>query len=114
LLLRTQSGTLVRERFPLDNNTNSRDFRTKLSEYFDRALKKPIAISRGTDRFVLMSEKEYLDLKDEVMSLQRNLLSVLDLRSEKTETFTDVDEHFSTVFDKSKAKTKGKTKKVVG
>ena len=98
----------------MDNNTNSRDFRTKLSEFFDHAIKKPVSISRGTDRFVLMNEKEYLDLKDEVMSLQRNLLSVLDLRNEKTEAFTDAEEHLSKVFDKIKAKKKGKSKKVVG
>jgi len=97
----------------LDNNTNSRDFRTKLSEFFDHAIKNPVSISRGTDRFVLMNEKEYIDLKDEVMSLQRNLLSVLDIRNEKTEAFIDVEEHISKVFDKIKAKKKGKTKKLL-
>lgn len=57
------------------------------------AVKKPVAIARGTDRFILMNEEEYLKLKDEVLSLQRNLLAALEVqegkfvRSENPESF---------------------------
>jgi PHD/YefM family antitoxin component YafN of YafNO toxin-antitoxin module len=98
------------------DNTNSRTFRTKLSEFFNTATKKPVAISRGTERFVLMNEKEYLNLKDEVLSLQRNLISMLEVRSGQSETFTNSEEHFSEMFDKVSAKVKKKhhVKKAVG
>lgn len=98
------------------DNTNSRTFRTKLSEFFDVAVKKPVAIARGSDRFVLMNENEYLNLKDEVLSLQRNLISMLEVRSGKSETFTDSEKQFSKDFDNisAKVKKKYKVKKVAG
>jgi PHD/YefM family antitoxin component YafN of YafNO toxin-antitoxin module len=67
--------------------TNSKEFREKLSQFFDTAIEKPVAINRGKDRFVLMSENEYLGLKDELVSLQRNLISLLG-SSEFNETFS--------------------------
>lgn len=85
------------------DNTNSRTFRTKLSEFFDLATKKPVAIARGNDRFVLMNEEEYLNLKDEVLSLQRNLISLLD-SPEKREKINDPDSYFSELFEKNRAK----------
>ena len=90
------------------DNTNSRTFRTKLSEFFDIATKKPVAIARGSDRFVLMNENEYLNLKDEVLSLQRNLISMLEVRSGKSEEFTNSEEHFGEIFDNISAKAKKK------
>lgn len=98
------------------DNTNSRTFRTKLSEFFDMAAKKPVAIARGSDRFVLMNEEEYLNLKDEVLSLQRNLISMLEVRSGKSETFTNSEEHFGEIFDNisAKVKKKHKVKKAAG
>ena len=71
------------------DNTNSRTFRTKLSEFFDMASKKPVAITRGDDRFVLMNEEEYLNLKDEFLSILRNLISMLEIRGGKSESITD-------------------------
>lgn len=98
------------------DNTNSRTFRTKLSEFFDMASKKPVAIARGGDRFVLMNEEEYLNLKDEVLSLQRNLISMLEVRGGKSETFTNVEEGFGEIFDNisAKVKKKHKVKKAAG
>jgi PHD/YefM family antitoxin component YafN of YafNO toxin-antitoxin module len=98
------------------DNTNSRTFRTKLSEFFDVAVKKPVAIARGGDRFVLMNENEYLNLKDEVLLLQRNLISMLEVRSGKSETFTDSEKQFSEDFDNisAKVKKKHKVKKTAG
>lgn len=99
---------------PMDN-TNSRTFRTKLSEFFDLATKNPVAIARGSDRFVLMNEEEYLNLKDEVLSLQRNLISMLDVRSGKFETIAKP-EDLSEMFDNisAKVKKKHKAKKAAG
>lgn len=88
-------------------NTNSRTFRTKLSEFFDMAVKKPVAIARGTDRFVLMNEEEYLNLKDEVLSLQRNLLASLEVREGKIVT-TENPASFEKLFDDTSAKVKKK------
>ena len=97
------------------DNTNSRTFRTKLSEFFDIAIKKPVAIARGTERFVLMNEEEYFNLKDEVLSLQRNIISMLEVRGGKSETFSS-EEQLSEMFDSVSAKVKKKhqVKKAVG
>jgi PHD/YefM family antitoxin component YafN of YafNO toxin-antitoxin module len=96
-------------------NTNSRTFRTKLSEFFDLAVKEPVAIARGTDRFVLLNEEEYLKLKDEVLSLQRNLLAVLEVRGGKTVT-TENPASFEKLFDdtSSKVRKKYKVKQAAG
>lgn len=89
-------------------NTNSRTFRTKLSEFFDLAIKKPVSIARGNDRFVLMNEEQYTQLKEEILSLQRNLISMLDVRSGQSETINHPDKHFSTIFKDVSAKIKKK------
>lgn len=83
--------------------TNSKDFREKLSNFFDIALKKTVSISRGKDRFVLMNENEYLDLRDEVLSLQRNLIALLE-SPDKRETIDDPEKFFSEVFEKHRTK----------
>ncbi len=88
-------------------NTNSRTFRTKLSEFFDMAVKKPVAIARGTDRFILMNEEEYLNLKDEVLSLQRNLLAALEVREGKFVT-TENPASFEKLFDDTSDKVRKK------
>ena len=113
--VRTHSGTLIVTEEPSMDNTNSRTFRTKLSEFFDIAVKKPVAIARGTERFVLMNEEEYFNLKDEVLSLQRNLISMLEVRGGKSETFNS-DEQLLEMFDSVSVKVKKKhqVKKAVG
>ena len=65
--------------------------------------------------FVLMNENEYLNLKDEVLSLQRNLISMLEVRSGKSETSLNSEE-FSEIFDNisAKVKKKHKVKKAAG
>jgi PHD/YefM family antitoxin component YafN of YafNO toxin-antitoxin module len=83
--------------------TSSKDFREKLSKFFDIALEKTVAISRGKDRFILMNEEEYLNLRDEVLSLQRNLIALLD-SPDKRETIDDPEKFFSEVFEKNRAK----------
>ena len=88
-------------------NTNYRTFRTKLSEFFDMAVKKPVAIARGTDRFILMNEEEYLNLKDQVLSLQRNLLAALEVREGKFVT-TENPASFEKLFDETSDKVRKK------
>jgi hypothetical protein len=57
-----------------------------------------------------MNENEYLNLKDEVLSLQRNLISMLEVRSGKSATFTNSEKHFAEIFDNISAKVKKKHK----
>ena len=49
-----------------------------------------------------MNESEYLDLRDEVLSLQRNLIALLDA-PEKRETIEDPEQFFSEVFERNRA-----------
>lgn len=61
----------------MKTNVNSRNFRENLKGYFDKAKESPLAINRGNDRFVLMSDDEYVKMKEELMNLQRSLISAL-------------------------------------
>ena len=83
----------------MTKDQNSDSFRTKLSEFFDKALRKPVSIARGNDRFILMNEEEYLDLKDEVLSLQKNLLSMLQVADGKAKSFNSTEEGMNALFD---------------
>ncbi len=91
-------------------NTNSRTFRTKLSEFFNAAIKKPVSIIRGGDRFILLNEEEYLNLKDEVASLQRSLLAMLEIRDRKKTSISNPNEYFSKKFEETSAKIQKKHK----
>lgn len=57
--------------------TTVRDFRERLSSWFDKAKKGPVFISRKSERFVMISEEEYFDLKDKIDSLKTALISSL-------------------------------------
>jgi PHD/YefM family antitoxin component YafN of YafNO toxin-antitoxin module len=65
----------------MEVKTNSRNFRENLSNFFDKAVEEPIAINRGTERFVLMSESEFLKLQQEIFNLQRSLISSLQIQN---------------------------------
>ena len=86
----------------MTENTNSRNFRTKLSEFFDKARKSPIAIARGSDRFILVNEVEYLSLKDEVMSLQKNLISMMQVNEGNSKSFNSAEESIDSLFEEIK------------
>ncbi len=58
--------------------TTTRNFRQNLKQFFDLAKSEPIAINRGTDRFVLLHENEFNKLKDQVMYLQKSLIAVME------------------------------------
>lgn len=64
------------------NTPTVREFREKLSEWFDTAKSSPVFISRKSDRFVMINESEYLDLKEQISDLKSALIS--ELRNEKT------------------------------
>ena len=64
--------------------TTVRDFREKLSSWFNKAKKNPVFISRKEERFVMISEEYYFEMKDQIDSLKTSLISALS----DEETFT--------------------------
>jgi PHD/YefM family antitoxin component YafN of YafNO toxin-antitoxin module len=70
---------------------STRNFRENLKHFFDLARKKPIAINRGTERYVLMSENEFVKMKEEVMNLQKSLISTLQHLNGETAPEIDLD-----------------------
>jgi len=97
--------------------TTTRNFRENLKHFFDLAGKNPIAINRGSERYILMSENEFVKMKEEVFNLQKSLISTLQMLNEGGGTeITDVEEHHADVLYEimlEKAKT-NKLKKVTG
>lgn len=83
----------------MTKNTDSKNLRTRLGESFDEALRKPVSVTRGSDRFILMNEEEYLNLKDEVLSLRKNLFSVLQVVDGKAQSFNNSEEGINRLFD---------------
>jgi hypothetical protein len=65
----------------VETNTNSRNFRENLSYFFDKAASEAVAINRGQDRYILLSESDYLKMREEVMVLQRSLISSLQIQN---------------------------------
>lgn len=65
----------------MENKTNTRNLRQNLSFYLDKAKEETVAINRGQDRFVLMSEDEFLKLKEEISNLQKGLISSLQIQN---------------------------------
>ena len=61
----------------MSDTTTTRNFRENLKYFFDLARKNPIAVNRGAERFIIMSEDEFLKMKEEVMNLQKSLISNL-------------------------------------
>lgn len=74
----------------MENITNSRNFRENLSFFFDKASSEPIAINRKNERFVLLSESEFLKMKEEISNLQKSLISSLQIQS-STEDLEEID-----------------------
>lgn len=83
---------------------------SQLDKAFNAAVINPVTISRGIRRFVLMNEEEYLSLKDELFSLQRNLKAVLEVREGNSIT-TTTQEEFEELFDKISSQVKQRTNK---
>jgi PHD/YefM family antitoxin component YafN of YafNO toxin-antitoxin module len=70
---------------------STRNFRENLKHFFDLARKNPIAVNRGTERYVLMSENEFMKMKEEVMNLQKSLISTLQHLNGETAPEIDLD-----------------------
>ena len=74
-------------------NTNPKKFRAELKDYLDLAYKEPIRIQRRSgETFILMNEDEYSEMKNEILSLQRRLLSMTDILEGEVETAPSVKE----------------------
>ena len=71
--------------------TTARNFRENLKHFFDLANENPIAINRGAERYVLLSENEFVKMKEEVMNLQKGLISALQIQNREGSLEENVD-----------------------
>ncbi len=59
------------------NSTNPKSLRANMKSYLDCAAKKPLRILRRSgESYILINEKNYSEMQDEIRSLQRRLLSL--------------------------------------
>lgn len=73
-------------------STNPKKFRAELKDYLDMALKKPIRIQRRSgENFILMHEDEFLNLQNEISSLQRRLLAMSEIADGKSSDYSGKD-----------------------
>jgi|GEM_PF-2982845 len=98
---------------------STRNFRENLKHFFDLARKNPIAINRGTERYILMSENEFAKMKEEVMNLQKSLISMLGmLNGDKGAEYSDTNHHYDELLEQllneEEKIEKSKRKKIVG
>ncbi len=60
-------------------NTTAKTFRAELKDYLELAAKEPIRIQRRSgETFILINEKTFDEMKNEIISLQRRLLGATD------------------------------------
>lgn len=73
-------------------STNPKKFRAELKDYLDMALDKPIRIQRRSgENFILMHEDAYLNLQNEISSLQRRLLAMSEVVDGKSSEYSGKD-----------------------
>lgn len=61
-------------------NTNPKKLRAELKDYLDLATSEPIRIQRRSgENYILMNEEKYVQIQNEISSLQRRLLAMNDL-----------------------------------
>ena len=66
-------------------STNPKQLRAELKDYLDLAAKEPIRIQRRAgDSFILLKEGAYLEMQQEILSLQRRLLGMSQILSDNT------------------------------
>jgi PHD/YefM family antitoxin component YafN of YafNO toxin-antitoxin module len=66
-------------------SANAKTFRSELKDYMDAAVGEPIRINRRDGQsFILMSEQNYDDIRNELQSLQRRLLGMNEIIDGKT------------------------------
>lgn len=61
--------------------SETENFKNNLEKYFDMARTKPVAINRDEERYILLHEKEYLQMREEVSNLQKSLISALQVQN---------------------------------
>lgn len=69
-----------------------------MNEIFEKAKHKPVKINKDNKSYVLMNEKKYLDLNDELLSLRKNLKSLLNVIDGKSKTYTSAEECINEIF----------------
>ena len=97
----------------MSESTTTRNFRSNLKEYFDMARDEPIAINRSDERYILLHEKEYLKMKEEISNLQKSLISALQVQNGQYEEI-DLNEEGDKLLDDYLEKNKDKLKKQKG
>lgn len=68
--------------------TTVREFRQKLSSWFGKAKEEPVFISRKEERFVMISEETFFEMKDTIDELKTALIA--ELTDEESLTLDDV------------------------
>ena len=101
----------------MSDKTTTRNFRENLKYFFDLASKNPIAVNRGAERFIIMSGDEYLKMKEEVMNLQKSLISNLQHQNNQTAlrvdpSINEEDDELLKEYTEKYKKLKGKKAKV--
>lgn len=69
-----------------------------MNKIFEKAKNTPIKINKDNKSYILMNEKEYLDLNDELLSLRKNLKSLLNIVEGKSKTYTSAEECVNELF----------------
>ncbi|MEI8346361.1 MAG: hypothetical protein WCG27_02770 [Pseudomonadota bacterium] len=66
-------------------SANAKKFRSELKDYMDAAVSEPVRINRRDGQsFILMSEQNYDEFRNEISSLQRRLLGMNEIVDGKT------------------------------
>ena len=69
-------------------STSPKKLRAELKDYLDLAANQPIRIQRRSgENYILMNENKFLDLQNEISSLQRRLLAMSDVVDGKTSEY---------------------------
>lgn len=70
-------------------STSPKKLRAELKDYLDMATSGPIRIQRRSgESYILMNEDQYLQLQNEISSLQRRLLAMSEVMDGKTSDYT--------------------------
>jgi PHD/YefM family antitoxin component YafN of YafNO toxin-antitoxin module len=98
-LTSVQNGVRLGLRSFIIETTTVRDFREKLSSWFNKAKNGTVFISRKEERFVMISEEEYFEMKDKIDSLKTSL--ILALSNEETFSVDEVKKSKAKKFKKA-------------
>ncbi len=69
-------------------NTNPKQLRAEMRDYLELAAKEPIRIQRRAgDSYILVNETTFMNMKDEIVSLQRRLLGMSEALSGQVQEY---------------------------